>query len=166
MNRYLFSLLVIAGIGTAYAGEAKVTWQNPDSYIDVRPANESKTGFEARVFKTLDGIFDKLAKQLPDGYKLQITVTDLDLAGDVKPMRGPGGQDIRVVKDIDWPQISFSYVLSDPQGKQVAAAKEELRDINFRSGVSINTGNSFYYEESMLRDWFKKQQDKKLFPTK
>ncbi len=165
MNRYLFSLLVIAGIGTAYAGEAKVTWQNPDSYTDVRPASESKTGFQSRVFKTLDGVFDSLAKQLPDGYKLQITVTDLDLAGDVKPMRG-GMQDVRVIKDIDWPQISFSYVLSDPQGKQVAAAKEELRDINFRSGVSINTGNSFYYEEAMLKDWFKKQQDKKLFPAK
>ncbi|MES2069412.1 MAG: DUF3016 domain-containing protein [Pseudomonadota bacterium] len=167
MNKYLFSLLAIAlSAGTACAGEAKVTWQDPDNYSDVRPANETKTGFQARVFKNLDQVFDSLAKKLPDGYKLQVVVTDLDLAGDVKPMRGPSGQDIRVVKDIDWPRISFSYVLKDPQDQQVAAGKEDLKDMNFRSHVSINTGDSFYYEGALLKDWFKKQQASKIFPAK
>ncbi|GGC59014.1 DUF3016 domain-containing protein [Undibacterium terreum] len=166
MNKLLFSLLALLVTGTALAGEAKVTWQDPDHYTDINPTNETRAGFRARVFKGLDEVFDSLAKELPDGYKLQVTVTDLDLAGDVKPMRGPGGQDIRVVKDIDWPKMSFSYVLSDSQDKQVAAGNEDLKDINFRSSVKINTGGSFYYEENLLKDWFKKQQEKKIFPVR
>jgi len=167
MNRYLFSLLVMGlSTGSVLAGEAKVTWQDPDNYTDVRPANENKAGFQARVFKTLDGVFDSFAKKLPDGYKLQVTVTDLDLAGEVRPMRRPGGQEIRVIKDIDWPKISFSYILSDQRDQQVAAGKEDLRDLNFRPGTGINTGDNLYYEKTMLNKWFEKQQEKKIFPMR
>ncbi|MFZ6645340.1 DUF3016 domain-containing protein [Undibacterium sp. TJN25] len=166
MKKYILGTFAIMLAGSAVAGEAKVTWQNPDSYTDVRPSNQTKAGFEARVFKSLDEVFDKLAKQLPDGYSLLVTVTDLDLAGDVRPGRGPGGQDIRIVRDIDWPRMSFSYVLNNPQGQQVTAGKEDLKDINFRSGISINTSDSFYYEENMLKNWFNKQQEKKVFPAK
>lgn len=167
MNKYLFSLLALAfGTGAALAGEAKVTWQDPDNYTDVQPTNETKAGFQARVFRSLDEAFDSLAQKLPDGYNLQVTVTDLDLAGQVKPMRSPGGQDIRVVKDIDWPRISFSYILSDQKGQQVAAGQENLKDMNFRSGINIDTSDSFYYEKKLLRNWFNKQQEKKIFPQK
>ncbi len=175
MKKYILSAMLATSAlvatsallaGSALAGEAKVTWQNPDSYTDIRPGNQTKAGFEARVFKGLDEVFDKLARQLPDGYKLLINVTDVDLAGDVRPGRGPGGQDIRIVRDIDWPRMSFSYVLNNAQDQQVVAGKEDLKDINFRSGIGINTSDSFYYEENMLKDWFNKQQQKKVFPTK
>jgi len=168
MNRYLlcFAALQFA-MCSAFAGVAKVNWQDSDHYADIRPTNETQAGFQSRVFKEFENMFDKMAKKLPDGYKLQVNVTDLDLAGEVWPMHRAAGRDIRIVRDIDWPRISFTYVLKDSQDKEVASGKEDLADMNFRARPNIRSGmDGFGYEENMLNDWFSAKQRNKEFPLR
>lgn len=154
-------------ISPAFAGEAKVTWQEPEKFTDIRPGNETRDGFQARVFKDFGQIFSDLAKKLPDGYQLEIIVSDLDLAGDVNGLYATRARDIRIIKELYWPRMSFSYTLKDANNALLASGKEELKDMNFMSRVGISTGNSsFNYEETMLRDWFNKQQREKIFPAR
>ena len=98
----VFSGATVAQKSTAEAAETKVdiTWQDPKSYTDVRPSNESRKSFRNRVFKSLDEYFNKLAEALPEGQTLEVTVTDLDLAGEVWPTMRAGAFDIRII-DID-----------------------------------------------------------------
>jgi hypothetical protein len=161
----LFLTNIIASL--AFAGDAKVTWQEPEKYSDIRPSNESRDSFRERVFSEFNQIFSNLAKKLPDGYEMQVAVTDLDLAGDVNGMYSRLGRDIRVIKELYWPQMSFSYILKNEKGETVSSAKEHLKDMNFmtRAGMHSN-GNSFEYEEKMLSDWFIAQQKMKKFPSK
>jgi hypothetical protein len=152
-------------MSAAFAGEAKVNWQDPDKYMDVRPVNETKANFRNRVFKELDSAFADLAKKLPDGYSLNVNVTDLDLAGEVWPTRN--GRDMRIVRDIDWPAISFSYVLKNAEGQDVKSGREDLKDMNFQTRPNVRSSSEdFYYEKALLGDWFSKQQRSKAFPTR
>jgi len=151
----------------ASAGEVKVTWQDPDNYTDIRPGNENRTSFREQIFKELDQVFAGLAKKLPDDIQWNVTVTDLDLAGDVRPMMGAGVSEIRVVKEIYWPRMSFNYTMTDTKGAMVAEGKEDISDMNFMMTRPINIGNgSFPYETKMIEDWFSKQIKNKKFPTK
>ncbi len=149
----------------AWAGDVSVRWEKPDDYTDIRPTNESRDGFRDRVCKELGKVFEGYGKKLPDGVKLEITVLDLDLAGDVRPMMH-GNNDIRIVKDIYWPRMTINYVLKDASGKVLSeATKEEIKDMNFLMASHIPTGNtSLFYEEKMLDDWFRNKQRSGVFP--
>lgn len=168
MKRLIMCVSLMATLlAPVYAGEAKVTWQEPEKFTDIRPGNETREGFQDRVFKEFALMFSDLAKKLPDGYQLDITVTDLDLAGEVNAAHAMRARDIRIIKELYWPRITFSYTLKDASNVLVASGKEELKDMNFMSRVGIQTGNSsFNYEETMIRDWFNKQQREKKFPAK
>ena len=154
-------------VSGAFAGEAKVTWQEPEKYTDIKPSNETRDSFKERVFKEFNIMFAGMAKKLPDGYQLEINVTDLDLAGDVNGMYSSLGREIRVVKELYWPRMVFSYTLKNEKNEIVATAKEDVKDMNFMSPAGMHsTGSGFDYEEKMLNDWFKAQQKMKKFPSK
>lgn len=170
MKKILFSLLLTSIIAipvSVFAGEAKVNWLEPDKYTDIRPSNESRDSFKERVFKEFNAMFLALAKKLPDGYQMEVTVTDLDLAGDVNGMYSQFGRDIRVVKELYWPRMTFFYVLKNEKNEVVGSEKEDLKDMNFMSTIGIHSNRgSFEIEEKMLNDWFKVQQKMKKFPVK
>ena len=51
-------LMFIFGINTAvHAGTSEVSWLNPEKYRDVKSGNESKTKYQARVFKEFEKHF-------------------------------------------------------------------------------------------------------------
>ncbi|MFZ6686810.1 DUF3016 domain-containing protein [Undibacterium sp. SXout11W] len=166
-----FLALVVSGVGllsgVADAGEVKVTWQDPDKYADIRPGNESRDNFRAQVFKELGQVFTDLAKKLPDDVQWSVTVTDLDLAGDVRPMMRAGGNEIRIIKDIYWPRMSFNYTMTNATGQTIAESSENISDMGFMMSRPLNVGNgSFPYESRMIEDWFQKQLKSNKFPAK
>ena len=151
----------------ASAGTVQVTWQDTDKYADIRPTNESRENFRKHVFQELGLVFEDLAKKLPDEVQWKVTVTDLDLAGEVRPVMMSAGNDIRIIKDIYWPRMSLSYVMTDGKGSVVAEGKEDISDMSFMMIRPINMGNgSFPYEAKMLEDWFRKQLKSQKFPSK
>lgn len=167
MKKFLLGLLTISFIGgAAYAGETKVTWQDPDKYTDIREGNELRESFREKLFGDFELIFADLAKQLPDGYLFEVTVTDVDLAGEVNWMHGGSTQNIRIVKNIYRPRISFNYTLTNASQGLVVSGKEDIKDPNFLSSVGGPAVTRFGYEERMLKNWFKKQQREKKFPVK
>lgn len=168
MKKLIWGLLVAGLLSPlAQAAEVKVNWQEPDKYSDIRPGNETRDGFQQRVFKEFERMFAEHAKKLPDGYLLHVTVTDLDLAGEVRPMFARTLTDIRVIKELYWPRMSFSYTLKDAQGKEVAGGTENIKDMNFLMRAGAAPGyTSFEYEERMLRDWFHKKEKDKVFPVR
>lgn len=167
MKKLLLSLLaILISAGAAHAGQAKVIWQAPDNYTDIREGNELRDSFRAQLFHDFESIFADMAKQLPDGYLFEVTVTDVDLAGQVNGMHGASWQNIRVVKAIYWPRMSFSYTLKNAAQELLQSGQEEVKDLGFMSAVGSAGQTRFGYEERMLKNWFKKQQREKKFPRK
>lgn len=141
-------------------GRVNIEWQNPKSYTDIRPSNQSKKRFQEATFKKIEKFLEKLAGKLPEGQKLKMTVTDLDLAGHVWPghMAGMNNtQDIRVIKRVDFPRMNFSYTLVDENGKMLKSGEEKLKDMSFQShNLGRIHSDGLRYEKNMLEHWFKK----------
>lgn len=142
-------------VPSVFAAESEVTWTNPDKYRDVK-ANQSQSNkkFKENTFKQLEKHFAKLASKLPEGQKLSIDVTDVDLAGDVN---AGGIERIRIIKDVYSPRMKFSYELTDSTGKSLVADEINLKDMSFMTNSRLKYRNdSLGYEKKMLDDWFAK----------
>jgi hypothetical protein len=154
----LLTVLIISGIAfsafSAQAADVKITWKNPDKYRDVDSGNTGKKRFRENTFSALEKHFVKLAKALPESQILEINVTDVDLAGDV---HASGMRDIRVIKDLYFPRIKFSYKLVNTEQEIIHHDDENLKDMNFMMGSALKYRNKVLgYEKKMLDDWFKK----------
>lgn len=139
--------------------EVEVTWQNPQNYRDIRPANESRKRFAENIFNKLDEYLVELAESLPDGQALVITVTNLDLAGEVWPASfvglGSSGSDVRLIKSIDIPRMAFSYQLLGHTGQVLQQGEENLKDMSFQDRANrFFDSEPLRYEKNMLRQWF------------
>ncbi|NMH60389.1 DUF3016 domain-containing protein [Alteromonas ponticola] len=151
--------LAMLGVSPVNAAELTVNWDTPEDFTDVRPVNESRKGFRERTLASLEEYLVKLAATLPSQQKLTLTVTDLDLAGEVWPSSfvglGNTSADVRLVKRIYIPRMTFSYSLADETGALVKEADVNLKDMGFMDGVSSRfKEHPLGYEKQMLKEWF------------
>jgi hypothetical protein len=162
MIKSILTLLIVSGLcGTIFgtfsvqAADVKVTWTEPGKYRDIYPGNQGRKRFQESTFKELEKHLLKLAKALPESQTLKIDVTDVDLAGDVHASRM---RDIRVIKEIYFPRIKFSYKLINEEQAIIQSGDVNIKDMNFMMGISSRYRNkSLGYEIKLLDDWFKDQ---------
>ncbi|WP_394389528.1 DUF3016 domain-containing protein [Shewanella woodyi] len=137
-------------------GVVKIEWKDPKSFRDVKAASDIQSRYEMRTFETLTKNLNKEAsKILKPNQKLEMQVTDLDLAGDVRPTFGATTSDIRVIKDIYPPRITFTYTVTQ-DGKTVMAGDEKLTDLGFMHSIGRVNEKPTRYESKLLTDWMKK----------
>jgi hypothetical protein len=167
MKKLLFAALTLSlASNAALAGEAKVNFVKLDNFTDIKAGNEQKERFRERLTEEFSSVFSGFAAKLPEGYQLLINITDIDLAGDIRPGMSIHFDQIRWMKEIDWPRIQFTYELKNTQQEVVASGKEELRDMDYLRRFRIPSGKtSFEFEEKMLQDWFKQQVVSGAFPS-
>jgi hypothetical protein len=153
-------LLPAANPGTAPADKTDqrigVIFDHPEKFADVK---QDSMGTD----KGRDGILDQIreyleqngANYLPADLKLAITFTEIDLAGEFEPWRGPQWSDVRIVKDLYPPRFNFSYKLTDSAGKLLKEDKVELRDLSFMMRLTPNRNDPLRFEKDMLNDWLR-----------
>jgi hypothetical protein len=93
-------------------------------------------------------------RYVPAGLQLEINVTDIDLAGDFEPWRGPQFGDVRITRDIYPPRLALEFRLTDADDQVVRAGKREIRDIAYQTRLVRPLDDYLRYEKDMLRDWF------------
>ena len=139
----------------SYAAKAEIKWTNPDKYRDIQAGDENRKAFRKRVFSTFEKHFAKLAEKLPAEQTLKIEITNVDLAGDVNI--GSIVHRIRIVTDLYFPSMKFSYQLTNADNRVIKSAKVDLKDMGFMLTNNLRYRNeSFSYDKKMLADWFKK----------
>ena len=138
--------------GVTYAATAEVTWTDYEKYRDIDPGEGHRKHFRENTFYNFEKHFTKLATKLPQGQVLKIDVTDIDLAGDT---HAAGISRLRIVKDIYFPRMKFSYQLFEADGSVLEANEVELKDMSFMMSATLRYKNeSLRYEKQMLDDWF------------
>ncbi|GGW80340.1 DUF3016 domain-containing protein [Alteromonas halophila] len=163
----LATAALLCSLGTTlHAAEVKVTWQEPDEYRDIDPANQSRGAFRKQVFTNLEEYFNELAQDLPDDAVWDITVTNVDLAGQVWPASfvgfGSTGGEVRLIKSVDIPRIAFSYTLTSGSGEVMKSADVSIKDMGFMDGLTQrNHWDNLRYEKRMLKDWFNEELSQK-----
>lgn len=140
---------------TANSAEAEVKFTEPEKFVDIKPSrHDNRAKFIDDVTFNVRRHFEKLAAELPEGQKLKIEVTDIDLAGDT---RIGGVNEMRIIKSMYPPRINFTYQLLDEKSQQIVDGQINLKDMNFMSKSLVRYKNDFIaYEKRMLDTWFKK----------
>ena len=136
---------------------AEVLFLEPEKFTDVK---DSSMGGDVHRTTYLDQIRDHLIQQaryfVPVGSRLQVTFTDIDMAGDFEPWRGPQFNDIRIVKDLYPPRLVFSFRLTDAEGNVVKEGRRDLRDMAFMMKLTMATqSDTMRHENALLDDWLR-----------
>lgn len=155
----LIALLMCHGLSfSAGAAVLEIEWIDTDSYRDIRAASEAQKQFEERVIANLSDYFrEAAAEYLPGDQRLYVRITDLDLAGDVFYFFSRYNREVRVVRDIFFPSIEFSYELRDAGDRILMRGEENVKDMGFLfSGVYSLRNPPFNYEKRLIEDWFKR----------
>jgi hypothetical protein len=148
----LVMFVALSSFNVTYAATSEVTWTDYEKYRDIRAGNSNRKHFRESTFYNFEKHFTKLAKRLPEGQVLKIDVTDVDLAGDTNA----GGIDnIRIVKNIYFPRMNFSYQLVNDDGSEIDAGEVKLKDMSFMISNRLKYRNQLLgYEKNMLDEWF------------
>lgn len=150
------TILAFSGSLSVQAAELNINWKDPQEYRDIRAGTVmNQEQFEQRVIGELTEQFEESAQRLlPSNYVLDIAVDNVDLAGDIEYFIGPFNQDMRVVRDLYFPRLDFSYELRDSEGKVVARGEEDVKDTNFYVMREYVRDEPLFYEKQMIDDWF------------
>jgi hypothetical protein len=131
-----------------------VVFEQPEKFTDVKDSDfGTDKGRDAILERLRESIVERADKALPAGQKLVITFTDIDLAGEYEPWRGPQFSDVRIVKSIYPPRLKFSYKITDAAGQAVKEGNEDLRDLAFEMRLTADRQDTLRYEKDILRDW-------------
>lgn len=142
-----------------------VNWQSPEDYQDIRPAQELRSNFHRRTFAEFNRIFEDLSSDLPEGYRWEVTVTNVDLAGEVRPTQGMSGGLIRVVRPIFFPQMSLGFKVYSAKNDVVLAESVVVKDMNFSNRIRrVRMNDPLFFERAMLKRWFKRDVIARLTP--
>src|SRR6478736_5059393 len=131
-----------------------VNYHEPDKFTDARSSFNSTTDLGyldilTRHFKL------KASEYVKPDQKLEITVTDIDLAGDFQPGRPQAG-DVRIVKDIYRPRITLNFKLTGADGKVVKEGDRTLTDSYFMNTVTtVDRNEPLFYDKNMISDWMR-----------
>jgi len=146
-------ITVVVFAPLSHAAKTEIKWTNPDKYRDIRAGDENRKAYKERVFSIFEKHFAKLAEKLPAEQTLKIEITDVDLAGDVNI--GSLVNRIRIITDLYFPSMKFSYQLINADKSVVKSADVSLKDMNFMYVNNFRYRNqSFSYDKKMIADWF------------
>ena len=152
------ALLVCLICPWSMAAEVNLQWQKPSEYLGIEAGNEtSQQRFEEQVIEELgEHITEAADTHLPETYSLNMTVTDIDLAGDVEYFFTKFSQGVRVVRNPYFPSIAFEYEVLDEQGQVVERGSENIRDMGWHySGARQVNDAPLDYEKELVDAWFR-----------
>ncbi len=136
------------------ASRTEVIFDHPENFTDVKdmstPTDKGRDYILSQIRVYLQ---DRATAELPQGYHMKIVFTDLDLAGDFEPWRGPQWMDVRIVKSIYPPAFKLTYTVTDASGSVALEGTESQRDMSFDTRILIDTSDPLRYEKAMLDDW-------------
>lgn len=165
MKTSRFIGLSLLGISSALAlvaaeprtiARAEVLFFEPQKFTDVRDSYMGDPDRTTYLEQIRDHLLEQAKYHVPEGHKLAVTFTDIDMAGDFEPWRGPRWDDVRIVKDIYPPRMVLTFRLTDAEGKVVKEGKRQLRDLAFMMKITMGfRDDSVRHEKALLDDWLR-----------
>ncbi len=131
-----------------------VVFVEPDKFTDVR-YSEGERSSRALLLQLQRFIVDSAARYLPEAMRLEIKITDIDMAGDFEPFRGPQFDQVRMNKSVYPPRIVLEFRVVDTGEQTVKEGKRNLTDIDYQLRTAYPREDYLRYEKELLRDWLR-----------
>ncbi|MBD9371009.1 DUF3016 domain-containing protein [Xanthomonas sp. XNM01] len=135
-----------------------VEWSDPARFSDIL---YSGNRWEAErgdwVTQIASYLQDRADKRLPEGQRMDVTITDIQRAGRYEPWLGVRYDSVRIMRDMYPPQISLNFRITDTDGQVVAEGERKLRDSSYLQNVRSTDTDALRYEKRMLDDWLRRE---------
>lgn len=141
------------------AGPVSVHWGDPAKFSELRG---SQNRYEAERGDWVADIARYLRKQaerkVPEGERLDIAIVDIRRAGNYEPWRGFEYRDVRIMRELYWPQIEISVKRTAADGSVVSERAYTLNDPAYLSSATrIAEGDPLQYEKAMIDRWARRE---------
>jgi hypothetical protein len=138
-----------------------VAWADPATFTELR---HSSNRWAATDGNWLQDLAEYLRKQsesrLAPGDRLELTIVDVDRAGEFEPWHGVNLQDTRIIRDHYPPRMTLQFRRFDATGMLVAEGERKLSDPAFLINASpINDSDPLRYEKRMIDAWVRRDLD-------
>jgi len=152
------ALLLLAGCAAAApvdkSWRVSVAFIEPEKFTDARRAELEPTS--AGILRELEKfLIETGARYVPADMKLNIRVTNIDLAGDFELFRGPQADHVRITKGLYPPHVALEFELVDSAATVIKAGKRDLTDIDYQMRSVYPREDYLRYEKDLLRDWLR-----------
>lgn len=140
-------------------GPVSVAWQDPLGFSERAQGRDRFELREGRWVRELAGYLrERAAARLPAGQRMEVTLLDIDRAGDYEPWRGPQVSDIRIMRDLYPPRIQLRFRQVGPDGQILAEGERRLVGYDFLNRVPVAGGNdALRHEKRLLDDWLRRE---------
>ena len=161
MKRVLMIVVAVLALASPVLAEddrVSVHLTNPQKFTDfktscvARPADVTALAAQLeRYLKTA------AARSLPEAQRMEITVTNIDMAGDIEVWRNPFLCDLRTMKDVYPPRIDLTFRILDAEGKELRSGTRSLVDVNYLDRSAPSGIDQLRYEKYLLSDWLQRE---------
>jgi len=158
-----FLLVTLAAIALPLAAEplVQVSFTDPAKFSDLRISRPSTERERFGLTETLRKFIEAEApRHLPPETRLAVTITDIDMAGELRPAAHGGQPDVRIVKDMFPPRVDLEFRLLRADGTVEREGKRSLRDSMFLTGNNPYDRELLSFEKALLAHWLDRE-----FPT-
>lgn len=149
-----------AGPGQLAAqGSVQVAWHDPGSFREVtygRDLIDTRRG--TWIEQLASHLRTQAERRLTPGERLDVTLLDVDRAGEYEPWLGPRYDDVRMMRDIYPPRITLDFRRLDASGGVIDEGRRQLSDVAYLSRAGIDRDNDpLRYEKRLLDDWLRRE---------
>ena len=152
----LYSTHAIAAESPEPVSRVSVVFVKPEQFTDVRRA-DFKPNSEAILDAIARFMRETGEEILPADMNLDLRVTDIDLAGNFEPWRGPQSDQVRITNQLYPPRFVLEFRVTDARGQVVASGKRNLTDLNYQLRTFYPMDDYLRYEKDLLRQWFREE---------
>jgi hypothetical protein len=142
------------GAATAPAPRTEVIFDHPETFTDIKDGYQpTDKGEEAILRRIRTFLVDRTQALIPEGDRLTITFTEINLAGKFEPWRGINWEDVRIYTSNYPPFFKFTYSVTDASGKVIREGSEAIREAGYLIRSTNDSTDSLRYEKDILLEW-------------
>lgn len=141
-------------------GPIDVRWEDPANFSEIRYSHNSHESRRGNWVEELaEHLRERAGSRLPAGERMEVNITDIELAGDYEPWRGVQFQDTRFMREIYPPHITLTFTRTDANGTVVAQGERKLTDMGYLMGEATAgyRNEPLRYEKSLIDRWLAKE---------
>jgi hypothetical protein len=161
--RAMLATLVATGVLQATntaksAGLVRVMFIAPEKFTDVSDGWSSPDHYRDHVLAEFKSQIEASARDyVTGGSQLEIKVTDIDLAGNIEPWRGPEFSHIRILRDIYPPRMELEFRLIGANGKVISEGKRRLMNPGYLMGSALPASDPLRFDKEIIRRWIRQE---------
>lgn len=139
-------------------GPVSVEWTDPAGFSELRFSRnrwESEQG--DWVNQLARYLQQRAAARLPEGQRMDVTITDIKRAGSFEPWTGVNFDRVRVMREVYPPRMTLQVRITDADGQVVAEGERRLVDNGYMTNSAPMDTDALRHEKRMIDDWLRRE---------